>query len=367
MADLIQASDFAELFRNNTPLLDVRAPVEFARGAYPAATNIPLLTDSEREAVGRCYREQGRDAAIDLGHTLVASDERERRLNSWLAYVTANPGAALYCYRGGLRSSIVQQWLADAGAAIPKVDGGYKALRRFLIKTLEKLADNDNIVIVAGKTGSGKTHFINSLSNSLDLEGRAQHRGSAFGRHPLPQPSQSDFENQLGIDTLSLVWDQHRRVIIEDESRAIGSLSVPQMLHKRMTESPIAVIEETMEQRVSTIHLDYIQSNYAEFHTAFPDNADALFAESLSSSLLKIKRRLGDEAYLLINGLLQQALEKQFSGQGIDDHRLWIAELLTRYYDPMYEYQLGRKSDRIVFRGSRDELANWIKPMTEAN
>ena len=34
---------YHDLFVNDVPLLDVRAPVEFAHGAFPLATNLPLL------------------------------------------------------------------------------------------------------------------------------------------------------------------------------------------------------------------------------------------------------------------------------------------------------------------------------------
>ncbi|MCG8415865.1 MAG: tRNA 2-selenouridine(34) synthase MnmH, partial [Pseudomonadales bacterium] len=240
MSDLIQAGEFATLFQNQTPLLDVRAPVEFKRGAFPNTINHPLLNDDERQAVGRRYREQGREAAIALGQELVAGEVKAARVRAWKDYVQNHPNCALYCFRGGLRSSIAQQWLAAEGIHVPRIAGGYKALRRSLIEHVQRLASDDNLVVIAGKTGSGKTHLLNSLPNSLDLEGFAQHRGSAFGRRAQGQPSQIDFENRLAIRLLDLNWQDTQRVAVEDESRAIGSLSVPLVLHQRMCEAPIA-------------------------------------------------------------------------------------------------------------------------------
>ena len=363
MTALIQAVDFPRLFREEIPLLDVRAPVEFARGSFPTAHNIPLLNDEEREAVGIRYRWQGRDAAIALGHELVANEEKEQRLSAWIEFTQRHPGLMLYCYRGGLRSTICQQWLSQAGVEVPRIAGGYKALRRFLIDTLELAARNANMLIVAGKTGCGKTHFINSLPNSLDLEACANHRGSAFGRRVRPQPAQIDFENQLACQLLNLVWQDQQRLVLEDESRAIGSLAIPVLFHQRMSESPLALIEESLQQRVDTIHLDYIQSNYLEFREYNPEQADELFAQSLTDSLARIERRLGGENFKIIRKLLNEALDTQLRQGSIDDHRLWIEALLTQYYDPMYDFQLAKKSDRIVFRGSKDELRDWIKPM----
>ena len=363
MPILIQATQFGRLFREQIPLIDVRAPSEFARGAFPTAENLPLLNDEERRAVGTCYRQQGRDAAIALGFSLVDESEQKKRLDAWIEFASLHPEAMLYCYRGGLRSTISQQWLDEAGANVPRIAGGYKALRRFLLDVIEAVASNAEMLIVAGKTGSGKTRFINTVENSLDLEARANHRGSAFGRRALPQPSQIDFENRIAIDLIKLDWQNRKRLVLEDESRAIGSLSVPQNFHRRMNASPIAVIEETLANRVQTIHSDYIQSNYQDFQLHFPQQADELFAQSLTESLERIRKRLGGENYQHIQSLLRSALETQLQGEGIDEHKLWIEALLTRYYDPMYDYQLQKKSQRIVFRGNRDELRNWIQPV----
>ena len=72
-------ADYRSLLLGEVPLLDTRAPVEFARGAFPSATNIPLMTDDERHRVGICYRREGREAAIALGHALVAGERRQQR------------------------------------------------------------------------------------------------------------------------------------------------------------------------------------------------------------------------------------------------------------------------------------------------
>ena len=123
--------DCRAIVAGSLPLLDVRAPVEYARGALPGAVNLPLLYDQEREAVGKAYKSGGRDAAVALGHRLVSGDIKHSRLAAWQRFVAEHPTALICCWRGGMRSQIVQQWLADAGVAAPRVSGGFKALRRF--------------------------------------------------------------------------------------------------------------------------------------------------------------------------------------------------------------------------------------------
>jgi tRNA 2-selenouridine synthase SelU len=67
-----------QILASDTPLIDVRAPVEFRQSAMPAAINLPLMNDDERAAVGTCYKRQGPDAALALGHQLVNGEIREK-------------------------------------------------------------------------------------------------------------------------------------------------------------------------------------------------------------------------------------------------------------------------------------------------
>ena len=131
-------TDFRHIFLNDVPMMDVRAPVEFGQGAFPGVVNHPLMNDDERQQVGTCYKQKGQDAAIALGHQLVSGATKQQRIEAWAGFAQAQPQGVLYCFRGGLRSQIVQQWLkSEAGISYPRVVGGYKAMRTFLIDTTE--------------------------------------------------------------------------------------------------------------------------------------------------------------------------------------------------------------------------------------
>jgi len=123
-------TDYRAILAADTPLIDVRAPVEFTQGAMPAAINLPLMNNDERAAVGTCYKRQGPEAALALGHRLVSGETREQRLEAWRAACLAQPHGYLCCARGGQRSHIVQSWLQAAGVDYPLIRGGYKALRQ---------------------------------------------------------------------------------------------------------------------------------------------------------------------------------------------------------------------------------------------
>ena len=121
----LNRDDCRAIFLNDVPMMDVRAPVEFARGAFPGVVNLPLMNDAERQAVGTCYKQQGQQAAIELGHRLVSGALKTERIAAWARFAQAHPDGLLYCFRGGLRSQIVQQWLeteAGIGAGVDVAD-----------------------------------------------------------------------------------------------------------------------------------------------------------------------------------------------------------------------------------------------------
>ncbi len=203
--NLPQVEDFESLLCADIPLLDVRAPVEFAQGAFPHSHNIALLNDDEREQIGIRYKAKGNEAAIELGTELIQGDIKDQRIKAWAAFIDQHPDAVLYCFRGGMRSKIAQQWIqAATGKVIPRVKGGYKSLRRYLIVQTESLVTKIDPIVLSGRTGSGKTKLIKALPNTIDLEGLANHRGSSFGRQLSPQPTQINFENAIAIELMKL-------------------------------------------------------------------------------------------------------------------------------------------------------------------
>jgi tRNA 2-selenouridine synthase len=355
-------SQLKSLFCDGLPLLDVRAPVEFARGAFPTSSNIPLLSDAERHRVGLLYKRSGQEEAVALGHKLVSGALKESRINAWKTWCQNNPTGWLYCFRGGLRSQISQAWLAAEDIHCPRVPGGYKAMRQFLIDTIQLTSDTHRFTIIAGPTGSGKTHLLQQLGCAVDLEQHAAHRGSAFGSLMGKQPSQISFENAIAIDFLRLAHEADRSIFLEDESQSIGSLSIPHMLYLRMKAAPIAVIEESIETRTATILDDYIKDNYEQFRRADPDHAFEQFSSYLLSSLERIQRRLGGDSYNSVRNKMLQALSLQKQCGDTAAHSLWIGQLLHDYYDPMYAYQLSKKMDRVIFRGPSEAFLNWARP-----
>jgi len=362
MAQLPETSDYRQLFLADTPFLDLRSPGEFAHGAFPSASNLPLMSNEERAQVGTCYKQQGQAAAIELGHRLVSGAERERRLAAWSDFARNNPAGLLYCWRGGLRSQTVQQWLADAGFVYPRVSGGYKALRRFLLEELERSLQRARLVLISGRTGTGKTRVISALDSALDLEGLARHRGSTFGHLPEAQPSQIDFENALSIGFLRLLQHGDSPVVLEDEGRLIGRLALPENLRQCMQGAPMLVVEESLAERVEVILEDYI-IDLGHRYTASEGALEgpALHRTRLLEGLDRIRKRLGGERHHAIHTLMEKAFARQRASGDIEEHRAWISALLESYYDPMYSYQLSQRSGRVLFQGRRDAVISYAQ------
>ncbi len=347
-----------KIFLNDIPLIDVRAEVEFDQGAFPFAINMPILSNDERHCVGIQYKQEGPEAAETLGYDLVSGAKRAERISRWAAYIDDHEGALVYCFRGGKRSQITCQWLSDAGRETPRVPGGYKSMRRFLIG---QFSDLPPLVIVSGKTGVGKTALLSKLANSLDLEGHAHHRGSAFGRYIRPQPVQINFENQIAIELLKFKHaHQLQSLFMEDEGRLIGKLQLPPELQATMRISPIVLLEDTNENRVQRIYDEYILTQWKEYEHYFQDTAIDEFSSYLRTAVDAIRKRLGGAAHKVVRRLLDDALSKQQSGR-FEAHRDWITTLLTDYYDPMYDYQIEKKVDRIVFLGGMQEVIDWAQ------
>jgi tRNA 2-selenouridine synthase len=362
---LSSITDLQSLLLHDTPLMDVRAPVEFARGAFPGAVNLPLLNDDERAQVGTCYKTSGQDAAIALGHQLVQGDSKDRRISAWLNFARANPEGVLYCFRGGLRSQITQQWMAEAGIPYPRVAGGYKALRTLLIESLESWTQSCQLIVIGGLTGTGKTELIRQLAEGIDLEGYARHRGSSFGQRNTPQPSQIDFENALAIDALRKRTAGIDLFAVEDEGRHIGICSLPDSLLRAMERAPILWLEDDFESRVNRILHDYVIQQAADFiATAGPIQGWALYADNLQQGLMRLRKRLGNERYGRLASYLDTALAQQHNTGDTALHQQWIAPLLQEYYDPMYNYQRMQKTARVVASGSASEIRAWISKHT---
>jgi len=319
------------------PILDVRSPVEFNKGRIPGAHNMPLFSDDERAIVGTLYRKEGQAAAYQKGLELVTP-----RLHSFIAFAeekAPNRILRLHCWRGGLRSQKMAEHLEQAGFSVALLEGGYKAYRHAVLNELEK---NRDLLLVGGLTGVGKTLILKELSlidlQVLDLEERAQHRGSSFGMIGMPrQPSQEHFDNRLA-EALFLS-NRSKPLWLEDESRYIGSCQLPKALFEQMQKSPLFLVERSLEERI-----DILEDEYLKFYD--PD----LFIAAVE----RIAQRLG--------GLRTKEVISCFRSDRIRE----AVALILDYYDRAYRRHLAfRVGPVTVINATGLSSANCAKVLME--
>lgn len=340
--------------------LDVRSEGEFATGYLPGFVNLPILCDPERHQVGLAYKTQGRELAIQLGHELV-DPTRVERVGAWSREIDRSQERAGFvaCWRGGLRSGIASRWIQEAGKDVIQIQGGYKAIRHELIAPL--LTESPSVFsalrIISGFTGSGKTRFFRTLASAgdidwLDLEGHAKHRGSSFGRLAGdPTPAQATFENLVGWDFYRM--SSAREIWLEDESRCIGAVRLPDSLKTAMNLAPVLFLEVSMETRQLNIFEEYVAEPLKN-----GTEPKALLAE-LERCTLGVRKRLGGAMTSEVVGDLRAAFE------GLDGtpdrHFPWIKKLLVHYYDPAYQYAFDLHKRPILFRGDENACRQWIQ------
>ena len=345
--------DRINIIKNNTPLIDLRAPIEFNKGAFPSSVNIPILNDKQRSEVGLEYKKQGNNAAEKLGFKLLKNEQNER-VYLWKKFIKKNPTTYIYCMRGGKRSQIAKSWLHYEGINVPTIMGGYKALRNTAIEILNSVNnDQKSWIILAGRTGTGKTAILKNLNSAIDLEKHAVHRGSAFGGLAKQQPTAINFENNLASE---YIRHNNNILFLEDESRGIGKLIIPNAWYRKMKESKIIIIELTLEERIINIAKEYI----------YDPLKNGLSKEKLNKllqlSLFKIHKRLGLKLYNEIRIKIQNILIDLYE----TPHEEWIKELLVNYYDPMYDYQLETKKNRCLLKSNKSEVIKFLSQI-EAN
>ncbi|MFK7895312.1 MAG: tRNA 2-selenouridine(34) synthase MnmH [Myxococcota bacterium] len=354
-AEIVPADVFPEGGQEQAfQLLDVRAPGEVERSAIPGARSIPILNDEEREAVGTCYHERGQAAAVELGVELTAP-HKEARIAAWRDAVSSSDRpTAFACWRGGKRSGLATEWLGDA--EVPRVEGGTKALRRYLMAGLESQFQRTETRVISGLTGCGKTDLLHALRDvvpdgvlALDLEGLANHRGSAFGGFPAGQPAQQTFENHLAA-TVHLAAP--RMTLVEDEARFVGHVEVPGYIYAEVQQSPIIVLESTQEERIARIVREYVVE-------PTESSSRALMREELEGNIRKLAKRLSG---VYVSECLEALAfadheERWFS---VEAHAPWIDTLLRHYYDKLYHRAVARMDRPVAFRGSASQVIAWF-------
>lgn len=299
-------------------LMDVRSPGEFAEAHIPGAISFPLFTDQERAEVGTLYKQVGRESAIDKGLEFIgpkmAAIVKEARAK-FAEHPDRRP-IHLYCWRGGMRSGSMGWLLRTAGLPVFLLKGGYKSYKQSLP---DLMGQEWPLVRVGGYTGSAKTEVIQSLRSAgeqvIDLEGLARHFGSAFGnleRHD--QPTSEHFRNLMADGLAGM--DSSRRIWVENESRRIGNVHLPEPFYRRMIQCPALEMLRSEDDRVS-----HLVAMYGAFDV-----------DLLRHGFASIRAELGGEH--------TEAAMEALDGSDLAQ----AARIALAYYDRTYEHALQKRA-----------------------
>ena len=311
-----------EKFRKlNGPLIDVRSPGEYYKGNMPNSINIPLFDDEERSIVGTVYKNYGREKAILKGLEFI-SDKIENIVNNLFEAVNVyksknhslkieEPTLKIYCARGGMRSRSLSWLLEKYNQRCVTLNCGYKSYRKW---TLESFNKKWNIVLIGGKTGTGKTKLLKLLNENnyqiIDLEGLACHRGSTFGGLGMSkQPSNEQFENKIAEKLKG--FKENNKIFVEAESANIGKCKIPHEFFKQMKTAERFEIKKSESNR-----LEELIRTYSIFEE-----------EDLIEAVLRIKKRLGPQRTKVA---IDSIKNKDWKSVCIS---------VLEYYDKCYDYE----------------------------
>lgn len=300
--------------KNDAPIFDVRTPAEFEHAHIPKAINLPIFTNDERAKIGTTYKQIGREEAILLGFEITGPKWRTF-IETAKKYVS-NKKLYVHCWRGGMRSGAMAWALDFYGFDVTIINGGYKQYRNWVLQQF----DNKYLFkVLGGKTGSHKTDILKEIEKLeeqiIDLEGLANHLGSAYGSlNKLIQPSQEYFENLLAEKLYKC--NRNKSIWVENESSLIGKVAIPQKIFKQIQDSFLLELEIPKEQR-----LEFLLEEYGTLDKDF-----------LKQSTLRIQKRLGP-------------LQTQQAIAAIDENRTKdFIEIVLQYYDKTYQFGINNRT-----------------------
>ncbi len=311
-----------EKFRSfKGPLIDVRSPGEYYKGHMPNSINIPLFDNDERAIVGKTYKTFGRERAVKQG--LIFIEEKiEKLINNLFEFINSQKitnikgdsneaYVRIYCARGGMRSLSISWLLERYKVKTVTLKGGYKKYRNWV---LDNFSTKWNIIVIGGKTGTGKTKLLKLLNEynyqTIDFEGIACHRGSTFGGLGMnEQPTNEQFENIIA-ENLNF-FKKNNNVFVEAESANIGKCKIPHEFFNQMKNSRRIEIIRSESNR-----LDELINTYSIYNQS-----------DLQESVLRIRKRLGPQ-------------RTKIAVESIKDKNwILVCKCVLEYYDKCYEYE----------------------------
>ena len=299
-----------DTINNFEKIIDVRSELEFEEDAIPNSKNVPVLNNYQRKRVGKIYKSDPFEAR-KIGATIIVKNiETFLKKNS----LSKSQNILIYCWRGGMRSLSLYLILKNIGYKVSILDKGYKEYRSFINNFFINELGSIKFKILNGLTGTGKTFFLNKLSNSfpvLDFEKLAGHKGSILGDIPgISQPTQKKFESKIWYSIFESKFKNE--FWAESESHRIGKLFIPNKLFDKMKKGKVFNLIVPKKTRVDFILKDYKYLLKQK--------------KKLCNSLLILKKFIGEKEF--------KKLKKQIDER---NYNKFVLNLLDLHYDKVYK------------------------------
>ncbi len=325
-----------ELIRNfeNFLLVDIRSPSEYEEFHIPGAVNIPLFDDEEKKFIGEVYRLKGQETAKEEGIKLV-SPKLYHFYRRFKELENREKQIVIYCWRGGMRSKAMCSFLSGMGIKVMRLEGGYRAFRRYILEDMKRIIKEKKFIVLTGKTGVGKTALLRDMEREgfpiVDLEKLAKDRGSAFGKVGIRENTTQKMFDAYLYFTLRNIKDTV--IFVEDESRRIGNIHLPEDLYRSIVKGFRVELNTTLEERVRNIEEEYLR------------NADI---DDIIGAVYKINKYLGREGTEHVLNLIKEGKLRES-----------IRFLIENYYDRTYKRV--RDSDTYIFFRTKEFVKRELR------
>lgn len=323
--------------------IDLRAPLEYGKGTIPGAVNIPLFDDQEREIIGTTYK-RDRHEAHTQGVAFAAP-----KLPQLFAAIEGHSRKGipvLFCWRGGQRSKVLHGLLKSLNVDVYRLQGGYKAYRKYILERLESETLQKPVYVLNGLTGVGKTAVLEVLESMgcpvVDLEALAAHRGSLFGHLGINlQRSQKDFDALLLNHLDELKNSSH--IIVEGEGKRIGPVYLPDFFFQAMLEGKHILLSAPLHVRVERILETYNPKDEADLR-------------EVKQAILSLEKYTGPKNVKLFLQLLDEGQTYEL-----------VSLLCSQYYDRLYNDSDPEKKPFLAKVDSSDphQAASKIRELIE--
>lgn len=337
-------------------IIDIREKNKFIKGHLPNAINIPVFSQSQRDAINSyCIKRASGlylaskiaefikpdlDNYISEVKRLIRESKSLNKKPDWLSNICFQEKRKLlvYCWKDNEESRTFADILSSYKLQFFVLKGGYKAYQK---TTNEYLFQNYSFQVVGGRIGSGKTAILHELKKSgeqiLDLEECAAHSGTVFGT--LGKPEQLSNRHYMTAVGLQLSrFDSNRPIWVEEKTRNLGKYWLQNrkafipidtenssIKYKHLSENsfweqiktaPIYRLELPIELRIKRIISEYSQFSINE----------------LKQKAIKLIQYLGNEKYTLAMKYLESG---NFSE---------CVQVIFQYYDSYYNRTIPERS-----------------------